>query len=238
MITRPGPDRSASRRPMPNGYRRSVAPPAALVEPIGAMDQNLYAIVVVDAVGSASATTQGRYQMRRDLYDLMQGALERRGFGLPSFPLTDTGDGLRLFVPFHRVRPTDVVDMFVLGMLAGLRHHRRYAAPAARIRLRMAIDLGLVEPHLQGWTGDPLVRVARLVDAEPLREVLRNEPDLDLAVVVSDVMYEAVVRPGNGYVPPDCFRPVAVRVKEFDARAWLLKPHAYWLCGSCISAAA
>ena len=34
------------------------------------------------------------------------------------------------------------------------------------------------------------------------------------------------------------FQPVVVRVKEFAARAWLLRPHAYWLCGSCTAAAA
>ncbi|TMM34377.1 MAG: hypothetical protein E6F99_22220 [Actinobacteria bacterium] len=232
-------DQSTRFRATRNRYRRSVVLPSATPADLAPVpDHNLYAIVLVDVAGSASTTAQGRARMRRDLYDLMDGALDRRGLDLATFALNDTGDGLRLFVPFHRVRPTDIVDMFVLGFLAGLRQQRQYATEAARIRLRMAIDLGLVGPHLQGWIGDPLVRVARLVDAEPLRDVLRNDPGLDLAVVVSDEMYLSVVRPGDGYVPSEGFQPVVVRVKEFAARAWLLRPHAYWLCGSCTAAAA
>src|SRR2546430_9737524 len=45
---------------------------------------------------SAASTTQARFHMRCDLYDLMRGALELRGLDLTSFPLNDTGDGLRL----------------------------------------------------------------------------------------------------------------------------------------------
>jgi hypothetical protein len=109
---------------------------------------------------------------------------------------------------------------------------------AARIRLRVAFDLGLVESHLQGWTGAPLIRVARLIEAEPLRATLRADLQLDLAVVVSDVLYEAVIRHGYGYFGPSCFRAMHVSVKEFDARAWRLRPGATGMCGRCHGAAA
>ncbi len=56
--------------------------------------------------------------------------------------------------------------------------------------------------------------------------------------MVSDVMYESVVLPGDGYIPPECFRPVVVAVKEFDARAWLLTPCVQWYCAKRTETAA
>jgi class 3 adenylate cyclase len=198
---------------------------------------DLYAIVQIDLVGSARATGRGQHQMREGLYDLVDRALGRRQLGLHSFPLDDTGDGLRFLVPFQSVRPTDIIDTFVLGLLAELRLHRRFATNETRLRLRVAFDLGIVEPHLNGWAGESLVRVARLVDAEPVRDLFRSLSEIDLVAIVSDLMYHCLVRPATGYIAADCFRPVYVHVKEFEAWAWLLVPQAHWLCGSCGEAA-
>lgn len=236
----PQPDRPYPDRPDTDldEYRRPESPSSGLwSEHAVSFDPNLYVIVLIDLVGSASAHGQAQRRIRKALYDLVDGALHRRGLGLVSFAVDDAGDGLRLFIPFHQVRPADVVDMFVLGLLAELRQHRRYTKEAARVRMRVAFDLGLVEPHLQGWIGDPLVRVARLIDAEPMRAVLRANRRLDLAVVVSDIMFRSVVRPGEGYIASDCFRPIDVTVKEYRARAWLLTPQAFWMCGYCGEAA-
>src|SRR6266508_1272532 len=117
-----------------------------------------------------------------------------------------------------------VIDTFVGGLTAGLREHRRYVSEQARIRLRVCFDLGLVEAHRGSWAGDVLVRASRLIAAEPVREALRTEPDADLAAVVSDAMYDLVVRHGYGHTPPDSYREIRVRVKEFEGRAWLLVP--------------
>jgi hypothetical protein len=210
----------------------------AQVDDVDRVDRDLCAIVLIDVAASASAANHAQLRMRRDLYDLVQAALKRRDLVLESLPVTDTGDGLRIFLPFSRIRPADVIDLFVLGLAAGLRQHRQYVAECSRIRLRVAFDLGIVEPHLQGWVGDSLIRVARLVDAEPVRDVLESHTDLDLAAVVSDVMYRYVVEPGDCYLAADYFEPIRVRVKEFDARAWLLTRYASWPCGLCHETAA
>src|SRR6266508_2692979 len=136
----------------------------------------------------------------------------------------DNGDGFRFVVPLSLLPPTQVIDTFVGGLTAGLREHRRYVSEQARIRLRVCFDLGLVEAHRGSWAGDVLVRASRLIAAEPVREALRNEPDADLAAVVSDAMYDLVVRHGYGHTPPDSYREIRVRVKEFEGRAWLLVP--------------
>src|SRR6266511_2640607 len=140
----------------------------------------------------------------------------------------------RVLVPRSANQPADsaatgrnlyvIVLIDVVGLTAGLREHRRYVSEQARIRLRVCFDLGLVEAHRGSWAGDVLVRASRLIAAEPVREALRTEPDADLVAVVSDAMYDLVVRHGYGHTPPDSYREIRVRVKEFEGRAWLLVP--------------
>jgi len=94
------------------------------------------------------------------------------GLDLDALHTSDTGDGIRLLVPFSVLEPIRVLDMLVLGLSTAVREHRRYAAASGRIRMRLAFDLGLIEPLLRGWAGDPLVRVARLIEAKSLRVAL------------------------------------------------------------------
>jgi hypothetical protein len=98
--------------------------------------------------------------------------------------------------------------------------------------MRTCFDLGVLEKHRRSWTGDTLVRAARLIDAQQLRHALHADPDADLVAVVSDEMYK-IVRQGSGYIPPDCFQEIRVRVKEFDGRAWLLAPAGSCWYGAC-----
>jgi hypothetical protein len=239
---------SASSRPTPcrpalgpTRHRRAPAVPAPDGQQTNGANRvggKLHTVVLADISTSARRDTQAQRRMRCHLYDIVSDVVQYAGLEIDSLPFTDTGDGMRLLLPVELIKPTHVVDLFVLGLNARLRDYRRDIVEAARIRLRVAFDLGVVESHLHGWAGDPLVRAARLVEAEPLREALRADLRLDLAVVVSDVLYEAVVRHGYGYIGPSCFRAIHVRVKEFDARAWRLMPGATGICGQCGDAAA
>jgi hypothetical protein len=187
---------------------------------------NLYNIVLTDIEKSASRSGNGHRHMRDDLYNIVAGVTAAYG-GLDlerEVPYDDRGDGLRLILPIDQLPPTRVLDIFVLGLYAALREHRQYVSAAARIRMRVCFDIGLLEHHRRSWTGDPLVRAARLVDAQPVRQLLIDDPDTDLSVIVSDLMYEQIIRPGYGYIGPSCFRKVRVSIKEFDGCAWLLVP--------------
>jgi hypothetical protein len=203
-----------------------------------ANDRNLYSIVLVDVAHSARAGVQWQRRMRNDLYNLMDNVVRYRGLNLESLPFNDIGDAIRLVVPLDRIQPTQVVDLFILGLAAGLRDHRRCASESARIRLRVAFDLGLLERHKHGWAGDSLVRTARLIEGAPVRDALAADRRLDIAAVVSDQMYESVIRHGYGHISPSCFRPVQICHKEFDARAWLLTPGADRQCPHCHRTAA
>src|SRR5207245_11403460 len=92
-------------------------------------------------------------------------------------------------------------------------------ADGIRLRLRVAVHAGLLQRDDGGWAGEPLVHSARLLDAPPVRRVLRDTEAVDLVVVISQAIYDSVVRHGYGLDPATC-RKVRIRVKETIADAW------------------
>jgi len=232
---RPAPQRGTlqtNRRTSPAMTRRGQP---ASVQGTGG---DLSTVVLTDVSGSAQRDQPCQRRMRHDLYEIVRDVVRYVGLDLNALQTTDTGDGLRLLFPCSALEPVRVVDTFVLGLSTRLCEHRRYVADTARIRMRLAFDFGQVEPDRHGLTGEPLVRVARLVEAASLRAALLDDDRVDLAAVVSDGLFDTVVRHGHGYLRPSCFREIQVTVKEFTARAWQLVPDAGGICGRHCAVAA
>lgn len=225
------PQRSTDRWPSVN-HRRSAW---ATIEPAdrARARRSMHAVVQLDVVGSARRTIRAQQRMRDDLYTLVTEIVDENDIDPELVPFDDTGDGLRLIIPFNVLRPTRVIDVFIGGLKASLREHREQVQVGARIQLRLAFDVGLVARHRHNWSGDPVVRVTRLVDAPPLREVFRTDPDVDVAALVSNAMFQTVVQHRFGQIPLACYREVRVRLKELDERGWLLVPRLQCVCGGC-----
>ncbi|MEU2669343.1 hypothetical protein ABZ622_10775 [Streptomyces sp. NPDC007164] len=101
----------------------------------------------------------------------------------------------------------------------------RNARPAAqRVRLRMAVDTGVVADAALGHAGPAPVAVARYVNAPQLRAVLATLTAADLAVMVSDRLYQDVVRSGRRDLDPSQYVRAHVRVKEFGGYGWIRVP--------------
>ncbi|WP_431775267.1 hypothetical protein [Streptomyces cucumeris] len=101
----------------------------------------------------------------------------------------------------------------------------RNARPAAqRLRLRMAVDTGVVADAALGHAGPAPVAVARFVNAPQLRAVLAALTTADLAVIVSDRLYQDVVRSGRPDLDPAQYVRAHVRVKEFGGYGWIRVP--------------
>ncbi|GIJ44340.1 hypothetical protein Val02_12260 [Virgisporangium aliadipatigenens] len=200
--------------------------------------RGLHTIVLTDMAASARRDNQSQRRMRSELYAMMHDLVRYLGLDLDALALTDTGDGIRLLMPVRIVEPMHVIDAFVVGLAARLREHRRHVNEVARVRLRVALDLGVVERHHNGWSGEPLVRASRLVDADPVRAALDADDRLDFAVILSDVLFQTVVLPGQGFVGPSSFDPVTIAVKEFRQFAWQLRQGTGEPCRQCGRAAA
>ncbi|MEH0399175.1 hypothetical protein QA789_26635 [Streptomyces sp. B21-088] len=126
------------------------------------------------------------------------------------------------------VLPEATPEDAVLGPFAhhlAVRLGDRNARPAAqRIRLRMAVDTGVVADAALGHAGPAPVAVARYVNAPQLKAVPATLAAADLAVIVSDRLYQDVVRSGRRDLEPAQYVRAHVRVKEFGGYGWIRVP--------------
>lgn len=95
---------------------------------------------------------------------------------------------------------------------------------ATRVRLRLAVDTGVAADAALGHAGPAPVAVARYVNAPQLKAVLAALPAADLAVIVSDRLYQDVVRLGHPDLDPAQYVRAHVRVKEFGGYGWIQVP--------------
>ncbi|MFI5651736.1 hypothetical protein ACIA71_11035 [Streptomyces anulatus] len=128
------------------------------------------------------------------------------------------------FAVLPEATPEDVVlGTFIHHLAVRLGDHN--ARPAAqRVRLRMAVDTGVVADAALGHAGPAPVAVARYVNAPQLRAVLATLTAADLAVMVSDRLYQDVVRSGQRDLDPAQYVRAHVRVKEFGGYGWIRVP--------------
>ncbi|MFY1619137.1 hypothetical protein [Micromonospora sp. WMMD736] len=178
-----------------------------------------HTVVATDVVGSSIRHDQLQLKMRTDLLDLLGRALRRQGLNIDGLTPADLGDGFRLHAP-SSVSPLSMVSPFLHNLATELRVHRQSANERSRLRLRLAIHMGLLNREDSGGlSGVTLSECARLLDAPAARELIADAPDADLVVVVSDAVFEAVVRQGYGPAPED-FQRIPVVVKETSTHAW------------------
>lgn len=129
------------------------------------------------------------------------------------------------------ILPPGTIERTVAARLAPvadrlLREHNQGLAPEARVRLRLAVHQGLV--HLDGangFPGDAVVHVCRLVDSPQLKQKLRAFPGASAALIVSDSLYREVIEHYRD-PRPDQFAEVRAEIPEkgFTATAWIYVP--------------
>jgi class 3 adenylate cyclase len=173
---------------------------------------------VVDVVGYSERVEPAQYALQQRLAVLITEVMPTAGIQLEPEYLQGTGDGMNVFLPAG----ADVSRALaaLLTPTATLLHHDN-ECHADRIRLRIATDLGPVRPAATGFSGHTIVAFGRLVDSAPIRDAITRQPDADLAVLVSDWLYAAVVSQGYADLDPSQFTRVQAVVKRFQADAWL-----------------
>jgi hypothetical protein len=173
---------------------------------------------VVDVVGYSERTEPGQYAVQQRLAALVTEVMGAAGIRLEPEYLQGTGDGMNVFLPAG----ADVSRALaaLLWPAATWLHHDNQGH-ADRIRVRIATDLGPVRPAATGFSGNTIIAFGRLVDSAPIREAIIRQSDADLAVLVSDWLYAAVVSQGYADLDPAQFIRVQSVVKRFQADAWL-----------------
>lgn len=195
----------------------STTPPTDRPARSGGRSHRVGFVVDVVSYGKRPAPAQERIQRR--LQSLLRDVVADVGVGFDDVEHDGgSGDGMVVFLPSGgdptRLLP-DLLRATAERLAADNEEYRD------RIRLRMAVGSGLVGDGANGFTGPLVVNISRLVDSEPLRRAVAENPGSDLVVLVLDALHRDVI--GPGYLPARVaeFHLVDVAMKEFVERAWL-----------------
>lgn len=181
-------------------------------------------ILVFDVEGFADPHRDDRARMavRAGLYGVLKEAFHAAGLAWPPDEHEDRGDGVVALVS-PLVPKVLLIDPLLSCLRATLAEYNRNARLAERFRLRCTVHAGEVSNDEYGLSGIDLVLAFRMIEAVELRDSLLNSP-ADLAVIVSDGIYEAVVRHGYRDIDPATYHPVLIQVKKTRIHAWIHLP--------------
>jgi hypothetical protein len=182
---------------------------------------------VLDVAGYGTRAVPDRDDVQQRLRRLVVAMLAECGLKLDRRVVDHqwTGDGINAILPSD-IDPPVVLGVLVRSLAAGLSVDN--ARHGDRIRLRMAIGVGLTERRAAGFGGPVIVDINRIVDSAALRAVLSDEPDADLAVALSDQAYTLIIRPGYPGLPVGQFTAANVVAKEFSGPAWIWVSTRQW----------
>lgn len=182
---------------------------------------------VLDVVGFGARTAPLQRDVQQRLPELVRRVLGTCGLRLADGGVEHewTGDGINAMLPAD-IDPTVVLPVLIRSLTAALTEDN--ARGGDRIRLRMAVGIGLVEHSDTGFGGPMIVEINRLVSSAKLRAALTENPAADLAVAISDQVNSMIIKPGYPGIPCAQFRPAPVAEKEFAGTAWIWVSTLQW----------
>jgi len=176
----------------------------------------------IEGFGRLERSNLARAQRRTGLHRIVGNALTAAGIDPEHIEQTEYGDGVLVLVG-PQVSKARLLHPLLPRLVSGLARYNRTASDAARLRVRVVVHAGELLRDAHGVTGEDLVLAFRLLDADVVRAHL-NQAVADLVLVVSDAMYQGIVKHGYGRTDPALFQPVWVTAKETSTRAWLHTP--------------
>ncbi|MGH3926404.1 MAG: hypothetical protein ACRDTT_26670, partial [Pseudonocardiaceae bacterium] len=177
-------------------------------------------IVLVDIQRSAQVNAYQQHQRRDWLLNTMRDAVGRLRLRWEDLDPDDRGDGVRLLVPEDDATLVDLVIGLPAHLEGPLREQVRMSGGLTRLKVRMVIHAGLLHRSKNGWDGRALVHAARLVDADAAKQLLERA-DAGLALILSEWVFEQVVRSGFSRVQEQDHQQITVVEKETRATAWV-----------------
>ena len=184
-------------------------------------------VISVDMANYSRRNNVLQYKAQEEFRSIMDQAAEELAVNRPAWLQQQAGDGELAILPADASERALVAKLTpTLDKL--LRQHNMGRSADGRIRLRVAMHQGLV--HLDGrngYPGEAVVTVCRLVDSPVVKDALgRRYPRADVALIVSDQMYNDVVCQYHD-LRPDLFQKVRAELpdKGFAQPAWLYVPN-------------
>jgi class 3 adenylate cyclase len=145
-------------------------------------------LTAVDVEGFSRRSAAEQAKIQDDLEHAMSEAATSADLDRRRWYRQPCGDGELAVLP-PVINCLSLVADYPRRLALMLAEINRSAEPGSRLRVRMAIHHGTVSPGRFGPVGRAPIVVARLVDAQVLRQQLRQRNDLDIALIVSAAVY-------------------------------------------------
>jgi hypothetical protein len=180
-------------------------------------DPSMRSFLVLDVERSRDRNNLQRQAVRKDLYAVLDGALEGAGIKREEVTVEDRGDGA--LAVFDR----SVLDVLV-GVIDGLVKHlavmNTAKAPPDWLRLRFAVHFGLVHQDPHGWSGAALDETFELNGLLSAKDMLRSADRAQSVLVVSDEVYRQVVCHKYRQLDPSVYR----KAEDNGTIGWCMLP--------------
>lgn len=180
-----------------------------------------YAWVVMDIENWGGRPGSAQSRMQEALRGIIARARSATSIAEFAIRRTSRGDGVILGVPTEVAKET-ITGGFLKSLNRELRLYDDECPPDEVMRLRVSLHAGDAQDGGDEWAGNSVVVACRLVDSEILRRVLEAASSAVLAIIVSDVWYDAVLR--ERWADPTGYDQVVPRVKDYDGGAWIKVP--------------
>ncbi|MFF5110460.1 hypothetical protein [Streptosporangium sp. NPDC000509] len=180
-------------------------------------------VLAVDAEGYGRGDDLRHDSIQSGLAQVMDRGAREAGLRRETWARQEAGDGEVIVIP-EREGELRVVDDLVHRVRKALHDHNRERRDDARLRIRVAIGHGVVKRGAMGFVGQVVVTTARLLDAEAARTALKVNPRADLVLILTDRLYEDVVRQLHTSYRPEAFTRLEVPTKERTEIAWMWIP--------------
>ena len=158
-------------------------------------------------------------QLRISFYGILREALGGSGMPWDQCQHEDRGDGVVVIVP-PGLPAQPIIDSLPERLSGLIRRHNRFSYESVRMQLRVAANIGPVYGDEHGFSGDDLTLLGRMLDAQPLRRAL-SESGSEVALIISDYVYDKLVLRRQSLAGPRSFRPVRTQVKRIPVHAWM-----------------
>jgi hypothetical protein len=181
--------------------------------------------VSVDVERYSRWSPQDQKLAQDDLAKVLEMACNDAGLDRSTWERHPGGDGELAVLP-RDVDEFAVVNHFVRFFGTHLHRHNRRLNEGARIRVRIAVHTGMVEPAGLGFAGQAPVTVTRLRDCPQVRNLMREHPSADFALVISQQLYEDHVEDAGPEMSRNTFQYIRVQYpeKHYAADAWVYLP--------------
>lgn len=183
-----------------------------------------YWILVLDVESFSKRTDPVQRSVRAAMYDVLDEALAHADVEPSDVVAEDRGDGVLMLIS-SAVPPVKLAGGLIRALNDGLAEKAVMHSAAHALRFRVALHQGLATPDERGWSGDAVNMACRLVDAQPLRDVLKAASEAHLAFITSDEVYQSVIRHGYRTVDPAAYRPLRFGIKGgSELTGWVMVP--------------